>query len=1105
LNRGRTVRLISSADGALRLAAAAEWIDSYPKDAELVVLAPSKEAGDEIVRSSAIRSRARFGLQRATLDQLASRLAAVALAQREIAPATRLSMEAVCARAVYLLSSEGGLDYFGGVASKPGFPIALARTFEEFRMSRLEVDRLKGLSRGGADLARLIARVELELDDAGLADRAAKFEAAIASAAAIDAPHPVGLPLLVLDVQITSVLEAELISILARQSHDALVTIPTGDEASVRHLKRVLETPAEETRPDHTGCSLDNLKRHLFRGDAPPSSELDDSVVLNSFPGESRESTEVARAIQQEAARGVAFDRMAVLLRAPNEYRTHLQEAFRRAGIPSYFARGTRRPHPTGRAFLALLACAADGLSARRFSEYLSLAQVPDKAGTEALSQDDKYWEPPESDLLPEVLINELQSASESSSDKPALEPDVAAGTSSSTHDDGRSVRAPWRWEQLLVDSAVIGGQDRWRRRLDGLETELRLKRKELIDEQEETRLALVDQQIDQLQSLKEFALPLIDRLASLPQQGTWGEWLVKLRELASLSLREPEEVLSTLTELEPMSPVGPVDLYEVQLVLSPRLRELAIRPPRLRYGSVFVGSTEAARGMTFDVVFVPGVAEKLFPRKIIEDPILLDESRKALTESVPLTTQADRVISERLALRLAIGAARQRVYISYPRIDVQQARPRVPSFYALEVLRAAEGRLSGFDELSRRAESSTSARLGWPAPLRPEDAIDEAEYDLALLAPLREEDPEATTGAAHYLLSANPHLTRALRFRARRWLRRWTIADGLVDPDEFARAALARHQISQRSFSPTALQNFAACPYKFFLQAIHRLQPRQEPIAIEVLDPLTRGSLFHEAQFEVLTLLRSRHSLPVTAANLKEATEAVDKTLDRVAMRYFDELAPAIPRVWDDAMSLIRADLREWLRRMAEDREGWVPDRFELSFGLSDRDRPNEDPASVEDPIPVAGGLKLRGSIDLVERHPSGKLRATDHKTGKVRARTDFVVEGGKVLQPIFYALALEHLLNAPVDSGRLYYCTSDGGYAERIVKVDEFSRSVGETVVQIIGNALEAGFLPAAPDKRACDWCDYRLVCGPREEIRTARKPKDRLDELQQLRELR
>src|SRR5262249_23718125 len=143
----------------------------------------------------------------------------------------------------------------------------------------------------------------------------------------------------------------------------------------------------------------------------------------------------------------------------------------------------------------------------------------------------------------------------------------------------------------------------------------------------------------------------------------------------------------------------GPIDLYEVQMVLSPRLLELGIPPPRRRYGSVFVGSVESARGASFEVVFAPGLAEKLFPRKIIEDPIMLD-SQRALGDGLErMQTQKDRVAAERLALRLAVGAASRRLYLSYPRLDVQQARPRVPSFYGLEALRAAEGELPGFDE----------------------------------------------------------------------------------------------------------------------------------------------------------------------------------------------------------------------------------------------------------------------------------------------------------------------------------------------------------------------------------------------------------------------
>ena len=71
------------------------------------------------------------------------------------------------------------------------------------------------------------------------------------------------------------------------------------------------------------------------------------------------------------------FDEMAVLVRSPQNYVGLIEHALRRARVPAWFSRGTRRPLTAGRAFLALLACASEQLSASRFAEYLSFAQVP--------------------------------------------------------------------------------------------------------------------------------------------------------------------------------------------------------------------------------------------------------------------------------------------------------------------------------------------------------------------------------------------------------------------------------------------------------------------------------------------------------------------------------------------------------------------------------------------------------------------------------------------------------------------------------------------------------------------------------------------------------
>jgi CRISPR/Cas system-associated exonuclease Cas4 (RecB family) len=1072
---------------------ARDWIQTYPADTEVLVIAHSAEAATDLHLSVVSATGSWFGIKRFTLNVLASRLAQHALAASGIAPASSLSLTAVVARAIHSLETEGKLSYFEPVASRPGFPTAVVKTLQEVRMSEVEPDWLARLARGGKDLAAIAGLVDQQLREAKLSDRALLFRTALESLDLPENAGNVGLPMVMLDVAVRGRLENKLIRELATRSPHVLATVPQGDEQTVSSLEESLQCKRSYKFANNAANSLCFAKQHLFENSTPPITPLDSSVRIHNWPGEPRECVEIVRSIQTEAAQGVPFDQIAVLLNSPGEYRSHLEEALDRADIPAYFVRGTTAPDPAGRAMLALLSCAADGLSAKRFAEYLSLGQVPDP---EAKKDVESQWVAPVDELV--TIIDEteaLDTATEIADSALVVQPNDSAVI------DG-ALRTPARWERLLVDSAVIGRKDRWARRLEGLANELRLRIEEAAPE-EEAQLESIRRQVRDLDALREYALPLIERLADLPDQANWNEWLAHLRELAVNALRNPEGVMATLAELEPMGSVGPVDLYEVRLVLDARLHDLGVKPPKRRYGRVFIGPVDSARGLSFRVTFIPGLAERIFPRKIVEDPILPDVQRKE-TDPGGLTTRRDQLEAERLGLRIAVGSARDRVYLSYPRIDVQQSRPRVPSFYALEALRAAEGALPGFEEIASRAESTTRARLGWPAPQRPEAAIDEAEYDLALLANLFESNNEEATGEAHYLLMANTHLARALRARSRRWLRRWTQNDGLVDPDELARQSIARHQFSARSFSATALQNYASCPYRFFLSAILRLSLRQEPAAIEVIDPLTRGSLFHEAQFEVLTNLKARGFLPLQMDSLGKAFDLVDGSLQRLAADYEDRLAPAIPRVWQDGINSIRADLREWLRRMADNNDGWIPEKFELSFGLSDHGPRESDPASVDDPIETIDDLKLRGSIDMVERQGKDRFRVTDHKTGKARAEKETIVGGGKYLQPLLYALACRNLLKGQVESGRLYYCTADGGYEERVIPLDTDNTQILSSVLTTISEGLADGFLPAAPDKDACTWCDFLAVCGPFEESRTRNKPSDRLVQLKAMREL-
>src|SRR6185295_15846573 len=326
------------------------------------------------------------------------------------------------------------------------------------------------------------------------------------------------------------------------------------------------------------------------------------------------------------------------------------------------------------------------------------------------------------------------------------------------------TLRTPRRWEWMLVEASVIGGDpERWRRRLRGFAAELRIRLAESrrADPESSSTQAL-ERDLARLAHLGGFALPLIREMASWPDRAAWGDWLARFEQLAPRVHRVPGHVLRVLADLRPMAAVGPVGLDEVRGVLSERLRLVEADPPARRYGRIFVGSPSHARGRTFRVVFVPGVAERVFPQKPRQDPLLPDAIRARL--DARLETKADRSARERLLLHLAVGAATERLYLSYPRLDVGESRVRVPSFYALDAVRGVTGRIPDHEELAAEAARTGHSTLAWPAPPDPDTAIDTQEHDLAVLRQLLDAPPgETVRGRAQYLLRQNEALRRAV------------------------------------------------------------------------------------------------------------------------------------------------------------------------------------------------------------------------------------------------------------------------------------------------------------------------------------------------------
>jgi ATP-dependent helicase/nuclease subunit B len=996
------------------LAHAVELLEAWSKQGQILFVGATRQATD--VPAYQACGQAIVGLHRHTIDSLSRELADVALAKENLAPLSAIARDALSALVVD--EAAPSLRHYSPIAKAPGFAPALSRTLEALRVNCISPPLLDTIGPSGRDLGLLLRAYEAELRERHLADTVTRLQAASQAM-----HHPlVGLPLILLDASPSNASERLLIKTLIDAAPRVVVLSLRFDSRGWEEL-----LPCEPASCDNKITSaLTSVQQHLLSGDTAPERVSDESFEVFSASSESLECMEIGREIIKAAEGGTPFDRIAVLLRSPEPYGAMIEEAFRRSEIPSWFSRGTQKPDPSGRAFLALLQCAAENVSANRFAEYLSLGVTP------------------------------------------------------------TDVVLPGNAERILVNSAVIGGKDRWQRRLFGFVQDLRALHDQADDDESRAQL---HEQIVRAENLAAFAVPLITRLAALPKQGLWGDLLHALRLLATEALRKPDRVLAVLEELQPMAQIGPVPIDQVLRVLSGRLRKIWIDPADHPYGQVFVGVIEEARGMAFDLVFVPGVNEGSFPRTAAEtDPLLDEECQRSLA----FETHTD----EAALFRIAAACATKQLKLSFSQLELVTGRARVPSFYIFEALKA-----SGRDavQIEREARKSET-RLGWPAPLEPVDALDNAEYDLSKLRQITR-DP-SPSGKAAWLTKVNGHLVRALRARWHRWHAGWSRFDGLIHPEVEADGDLGKFGLRSHPYSASALQQFTRCPYRFALQAVHRIRPLYQPQPLHRMSQAIHGDIHHSVQFQTMRNLQAEGLLPVSQQNLAQAWEILDAVVSHVASEYAEKLRPAIQQIWQSEIEAIRTDLRGWLRHKALHDADWLPLYFELGFG---RVGPNHDPLSSADPAELENGMLVFGSIDMIERHVGGALRVTDHKTGRVPQPLPTQVGGGEVLQPALYALAAEAIL-APdtVKVARLSYSTLGQQYRNIDFPAHPRFRTAAVRVLDAINSAITRGWLPAAPRQDGCKACEYLPVCGPYEEERIKLKSKGELTELHQIRRM-
>jgi ATP-dependent helicase/nuclease subunit B len=303
-----------------RIARARAWLEAREPAEEVLIIGASLDAANQVARGVAQMKGAAFGWHRLSLTQLAAALAGPTLAAWGIVPLSRLGTQAMAARVVHALAANGGLGRYAGVAQGPGFARAIASVIMELRLAKVDRDQLRSVS---PELATLFETYESNLREAALTDWAGVLISAAEAPMSSDFAHRlVGRPTLLLDVALTSEAELAFVQSLGSRTVRYWSLCPRLMSRRSPGLRKGLRVELENLdEGDSSPGTLARLQRHIFNEETISAmSAPDGQVVVFSALGEGRECVEIARRILDLAKGGLPFDRMAVLLRSPEEY-----------------------------------------------------------------------------------------------------------------------------------------------------------------------------------------------------------------------------------------------------------------------------------------------------------------------------------------------------------------------------------------------------------------------------------------------------------------------------------------------------------------------------------------------------------------------------------------------------------------------------------------------------------------------------------------------------------------------------------------------------------------------------------------------------------------
>jgi ATP-dependent helicase/nuclease subunit B len=519
-----------------------------------------------------------------------------------------------------------------------------------------------------------------------------------------------------------------------------------------------------------------------------------------------------------------------------------------------------------------------------------------------------------------------------------------------------------------------------------------------------------------------------------------------------------------------------------------------------------------ASREQPIRVCAVMGMTERVFPRRIVEDPFVRDDERRLLREwtGVDLEEQKLRTDDERFLFYLAATAPTDRLLLSFPR--AARESDTLPSFFLDEVRAVladsspapSTGVLADTDdgEPARAQQGAIEIVVRTLADVAPRlgETVTTSDVRLAACADLfdpRVVDSSRLEGARDAalriagLLKADDAVTLCRAMRSRSLPRLPYLRD-----ERFRKQFIAGKAV----YTTAELETYGRCPFRYLLRHTWNLSAESDGV-----DSGRQSALLHSVLRRYFRGRRRRGEGSVAAAGADRVFAGLSGILSTILQdarlnASAHQVGILQRRLSDDLLGFAVRETRH------AEHLGMAPAHFHLTFGRASV-AISPDALSCSEPLILTGAddggsVALSGLIDRVDLDETGRrAHIVEYEVG--RPPEFGAIQRGESLQAPINLLAIERLFgfsaasacyDSMQESGRRRFHRTEHVNVRKFgphlphddpSNVKPLSReqydemvSAAEATALRLAREIGLGGIEATPGPH-CRTCDFRDVC--------------------------